>query len=297
MRLIRFALFAIVGAFAGVATAVIASSILAPRYQASFTISPAQSSNKLSSISVDVPFGGDLLDGLSGGSGSPGRVNYDRFLAVLSGRGIAQEIATSPVLMHRIFAPQWDAISRQWHPAGGLSATTGRQLREWFGIPGWQPPGPDDVMRYLDSHLIVTPLRKGTMHEVAIVSTDPKLSLDLTRFVLERADATLRSHDLGNSAFNVGYLREQLAANSIAELRSSISRDLSSEMLKQMQVRNPRPYGIEIFSEPALQSRPVFPNPPIMTLFGLVGGAVVGLVLAFLTASSTRVEEPELLPA
>lgn len=297
MRLIRLAAFAIFGALAGVAIAVFASSLLAPSYQASFTISPAQSSGKSSSISLDVPFGGDLLDGLSGGSSGPGRVNYDRFLAVLSGRGIAQEIATSPALMHRIFAPQWDAVSRKWHPAGGIAATTGRQLRQWFGIPGWQPPGPDDVMRYLDSHLIVTPLRKGTMHEIAIVSADPKLSLDLTRFVLERADATLRSHDLGNAAFNISYLRDQLAVNSIAELRGSISRDLSSEMLKQMQVRNPRPYGIEIFSEPALQSRPIFPNPPIMTLFGLLGGAVLGLLLAFLTANSTRQDEPELLGA
>ena len=285
MNFPRFIIFSILGGLLGLGGAVFIASVLPPVYEASLTISPSSYGPRSTGISLDLSVSAESLlsgsDPISGGQ--PGRANYERFLAVLSGRGLAQEIAVSPVLMHRMFASQWDPVKRRWHPPTGLAAAASRSLRSTYGLPDWSPPDTDAVLRFLDAHLLITPLRKGTLHELSVVSDDKGLALDLLRFVLTHADSTLRDHDLENTSFNVEYLYQQLRTVPVAELQSAISKSLSGELLRQMNTRNPRPYAIEVFSTPALHSRPVFPNPVMMTLFGLLGGMVVGALTAFLT--------------
>jgi hypothetical protein len=281
MRFHALLIYPAIGIATGIFLSLISANILPKKYEAAFVAAAPQDSSKSIDLPIDLPFTSDVLSGLGSGSGE-GKANYNRFLATLSGRDLATDIAQDPKLMHEIFASQWDSKNKIWRAPSGLASALSRTVKSMYGMSPWQKPNAESVMRYLDSSMSVLPMRKGLFHKVSISDKSPELALALTRRILVSADDILRQKDIKDAAFNIYFLQEKLITSNLSETRASISKSLSIELLKQMRLKNPRPYTLEVFSSPALTVRPVFPNPLMMLLFGILGGGILGLIVAYI---------------
>jgi hypothetical protein len=262
--------------------------VVNPSYEASMVLAPPNVA--LSSSNSQAGFGSgsggsgltDLL-GLKGAQEGPSP--YDKFVLMLPGRELAVKLSDDPVIMHTIFASDWDKDRKVWTRGGGMSSAI-RDFVGWmFGRGGWSPPGPDELSNYIQGAVLVKP---SDQHDVTLL-TYRNHDAKFARYFLEQlvltADGVIRDGDRRRYENYQGYLSEQIAQASAVDLRQSLIALYASVTQHIMLVSGNMTYAVDILDGPRVTRRPVDPSiTKTYLIFGLVG-MVMGMLLAVARAS------------
>ena len=126
--------------------ALLALRMIEPSFTATLIVGPTAAEGLLGRGTPlpDLP-SGSMINGAVHGAGEK-MSYYERFLYELTSLSVANELASSPEIMRRVFEPMWNAKEQAWGPDPGLVPRLRRMLsrsrRTAFMVgAGWTRPG------------------------------------------------------------------------------------------------------------------------------------------------------------
>jgi len=263
----------------GLLIAVIILETATYRYTASLKVTPVQANTS------SLPGGLSSLSALAGVSIGRGDVvkPFILYVQTVKGRGVAVALARQPQMMHHIFAAQWDAAGRRWHPApsltGGLS--TGFQRLVGVPIPGWHPPGAAEVQEWLEKRLGTQEDPKNGVAVVTLSDVDPAFATRVLTTIHQVADDLLRARTLQRTSNYIAYLQATLPTVTLVEHRQDLANILADQEKQRMIASaTGSAFAAEPLGAVTVSDRPTTPDAPLVLLGGVAGGALIGLLAA-----------------
>jgi uncharacterized protein involved in exopolysaccharide biosynthesis len=268
------------GALLGLGLSVLYLEMATYRYTATLIVTPVKSEmtqlpgniSGLAAIAgINLPGGGGAND-------------FNLYILGLQSRQVASELAKNVDIMHRLFDSQYDAVSGQWRRPLGIIATFSSAGKSALGIPvaEWRPPGSGELQKFLETSVKVVTDRKSNITSISVDHEDPQFAVELITDLHDKTDAVLRSQALARADQAIGYLERQLSRVQLAEHREALAAMLGEQEKARMLASSAAPYVAQPFGAAVVSSRPTSPQPVIVLLVGVLGGAVFGL-LAMLT--------------
>jgi hypothetical protein len=116
--------------------AVLVLRMIEPGFTATLIVGPTAAEGLLGrGAPVPGPLSGSMINGLAHGAGET-MSYYERFLYELTSLSVANELASQPEIMRRVFEPMWDAGAQAWGPDLGLGPRLRQRISELVGRPG-----------------------------------------------------------------------------------------------------------------------------------------------------------------
>jgi uncharacterized protein involved in exopolysaccharide biosynthesis len=186
-------------------------------------------------------------------------------LAVLKSRGFAQSFIEEKNLTNVILAHKWDAAEGRWK---------GPEMR-------W--PDVRDAVTYFDRKIRrVTLDRKTGLVTIAIEWKDPVVAADWANTLAVRLNEQMRERAIAESTENVGYLKAEIAANSLVALQQPMSNLLEMELQKAMLARSNRQFAFRVIDSAQPPKRSFKPKMvPVVALSTLLGAFLALVALLF----------------
>ena len=97
--------------------ALLALRMIEPSFTATLIVGPTAAEGLLGQ-GVPNLLSGSMISGVVHGAGEK-MSYYDRFLYELTSLSVANELASQPEIMQRVFEPMWDASAQAWVPTAG----------------------------------------------------------------------------------------------------------------------------------------------------------------------------------
>lgn len=268
------------GALLGLGLSVLYLGMATYRYTATLIVTPVKSEmtqlpgniSGLAAIAgINLPGGGGAND-------------FNLYILGLQSRQVASELAKNVEIMHRVFHSQYDPVSGQWRRPVGVIAIFSSAGKSALGIPGaeWRPPGSGELQKFLETNVKVVTDRKSNITNISVDYKDPQFAVELITDLHDETDAVLRRQALERADQAIGYLERQLSRVQLAEHREALAAMLSEQEKARMLASSTAPYAAQPFGAAVVSSRPTSPQPVIVLLAGVLGGAVFGL-LAMMT--------------
>jgi hypothetical protein len=211
---------------------------------------------------------------------------FGLYLDSLKTRDIADELAKDPVIMHTLFASQWDEATQSWHePAMSKNQAYYKEIYDALGFPSvpWHAPDSESLQQVL-SGLINVELdpRRPYLATVAVNYYDPQFAVKLLTDLHKTADNALRQKAIRRTNDYIAFLNNLLSRVTIVEHRTSIAQSLSEQEKTAMIAQSGSAYAAEPFERPWVSSIPVYPKPLPTLAEGVFLGALGGSLLALL---------------
>ena len=223
------------------------------------------------------------------GAGLPIAQNGSEFrlyLDSLKTRDIADELAKDPVIMHTLFASQWDETTQSWHEPGMTKTNAWiKRIKDDLGFPSvpWHAPDSESLQEFLGQLINVeTDPRRPYLATVVVNWYDPQFALKLLGDLHKTADNALRQKAIRRTNDYIAFLNNLLSRVTVAEHRTSIAQSLSEQEKTAMIAQSGSAYAAEPFERPWVSSTPVAPKPVPALMEGAFLGAVGGSFLALL---------------
>jgi hypothetical protein len=232
-------------------------------------------------------------------AGFPLGQNGDEFrlyLDSLKTRDIADELAKDPVIMHTLFASEWDQASQSWHeppPPTGTDAWI-KRIEDWLGFPSvtWHAPDGESLEGVLGQIVnIEQDPRRIYVATVSVTYYDPQFALKLLNILHKAADNALRQKSIRRTTDYIAFLNNLLSKVTVVEHRTAIAQALSDQEKAAMIAQSGSAYAAEPFERPWVGTSPVSPKPMQSLAQGAFLGALLGSLLALLkwgTAARVR---------
>lgn len=250
------------------------------RYTATLIVTPAKS--EMTQLPGNIS-GLAAIAGINF-SGGDGENDFNLYVLGLQSDQIAAEFVKRNDITHRLFDRDYDPVLGQWRRPSGLLAIISTATKSALGIPGaeWRPPGPTDLQEFLEEEVKVSTDRKTKVTTISVDHEDPLFAAKLITELHEETDAILRRQALARADQSIDYLERQLSRVQLAEHREALAEMLGAQEKARMLASSAAPYAAQPFGTAVVSSKPTSPQPVIVLLIGLVGGAIFG-VLAMLT--------------
>jgi hypothetical protein len=268
------------GALGAVLLALVYLHIADYTYTATLMVSPVMSS---SSDNMAGKLGG--LKGLASLAGvnigdNLGTQDFMLYQAGLYSRDVADELAKNPVVMHTVFASQWDGAAKQWSQPSGLMQGVVAVVKGAIGIPGqpWQPPGGAVLQEYIADNVAVA---ADTEKPIVTISYRDKSQWFAAYFLreLDRAvDNKLRTNALTRAQQYSAYLSDQLTKITNADVREALMSTLSEQEKIKMMASATAPYAAQPFGNPSASRKPASPKPLLVMIAAVFIGVSLGVV-------------------
>lgn len=197
-------------------------------------------------------------------------------------REVAIRLAGDAALMHKVFAREWDARSRQWHDPGGFGNDLARGLYRLLGVPvpDWTPPDAARLQAWINANVALEQTAKTPIATIRLADTDRAFAIAFLTRLHVTVDAWLRERTLARTADNIAYLNQRLPTVTLADHRQALFATLSDQQQRQMMARNPAAYAAEPFGIATAGITPASPRqlPTLVVAVGL--GLFFGVILA-----------------
>ena len=164
--------------------ALLALRMIEPSFTATLIVGPTAAEGLLGQGVPDL-LSGSMISGVVHGAGEK-MSYYDRFLYELTSLSVANELASQPEIMQRVFEPMWDAGAQAWGPDRRLGPRLRRMLSELAGRPSWSVPDGRDLARFLKSRIQVQQIGNTPLRRISYRHPDPEFA----RLLLSRLYAT-----------------------------------------------------------------------------------------------------------
>jgi uncharacterized protein involved in exopolysaccharide biosynthesis len=267
------------GALVGLGLSVLYLEMATYRYTATLIVTPAKSEmtqlpgniSGLAAIAgINVPGGGGAND-------------FNLYMLGLQSRQVAAKLAENDDIMHRLFDSQYDPVLGQWRRPSGLLASFSLAAKSALGIPGaeWRPPGPADLQKFLETSVKVVTDRKSNITRISVDHEDPPFAAKLITELHDKTDAVLRRQALARADQSIDYLERQLSRVQLSEHREALAAMLGEQEKARMLASSAAPYAAQPFGTAVVSSKPTSPQPVIVLLVGLIGGAILGVLAMF----------------
>ncbi len=256
----RHYVWLLLGFVGGVASGVLAGSMMSPTYRTSVVLTPAGESAQAGVLGgIGSGLGGlAALAGVSLGAGG----DRTQALEVLRSRQLARSFIEKNQLLPALFPPD---------------------RRSLFGKPGTQSL--EDAVRLFSQRVIqIQEDRRTGVVVVSVSWHDPQLAAAWANDFVSLADETLRQRAVMDAKRGREYLERELARTQIVELRQAaaglIENSLKSEMIAS--TRQDFAFGV---ADPAVAPDPddtVRPKKKLLAVSGGIAGMVAAACLVWL---------------
>ncbi|MDJ0751165.1 MAG: Wzz/FepE/Etk N-terminal domain-containing protein [Woeseiaceae bacterium] len=254
---------AVLGVLAGLTY----SLVSAKWYRAEVVLVPTSGEN-VSALSGNL----SALSGLIGLRGFGNRESLTtESIAMLKSGDFTEGFIQSENLLPVLFEEFWDETEQRWisqdeedHP----------DLR-------------DGVRRMQETVLTVIQDPQTSLVRVAVEWTDPVLAASWANSLVERLNGHMRQRALKEAESNIVYLKSQMAENTLAPLRSSISGLLEAELEKVMLARGNVEFIFRVVDSAVAPKQPVRPRILVVVVLSAFVFTVIGF-LGILASAAIR---------
>ncbi len=204
-------------------------------------------------------FGGlASLAGISAGSSSTGT---DEALAVLRSRQFIGQFIADRQLLPLLYAEKWDPNANHWRVPSGNEPTVGQAVKYFTR----------DILN-------LTQDKKTNLITLQIEWKDRVLAAEWANDLVRRINAVMRARSLANADASLAYLRKELDLASVVETRVAISRLVEAQVNQRMISSVTDEFSFRVVDRAIApdQGDTARPNKPLMIIFGLFTGIVLG---------------------
>lgn len=230
---------------------------------------------------------------LAGIAGSTSASPFDLYLASLTSRAVADDLARDRTIMRAVFANEVDPARGGWRePPSRLGAVKTTLLRAFgIAVQPWRAPDAARLQAYL-AHEIVTGRASANspITNISFTHSDPRFAAVLLNQISQSADNRVRRADLARARNYIAYLTIKLATVTLAEQRFAIAGILADQERQAMIASSGLSYAAQTIEPAAV---PITPSstPPVLVLFAaMLLGALVGGFLALVDFGPTGVK-------
>jgi hypothetical protein len=197
-------------------------------------------------------------------------------------RDVAEDLARNPVVMHTIFARQWDDGAKRWLPPNGLVRAVAVAVKGAIGIPDqpWQAPGGAALQEYIADNVSVA---ADAEKPIVTVSYRDKSQWFAAYFLheLDRAvDNKLRTNALTRAQQYSAYISEQLTRITNADVREALMATLTEQEKIKMMASATAAYAAQPFGTPSASRKPTSPKPFLVLFAAAITGGLAGSAAA-----------------
>jgi uncharacterized protein involved in exopolysaccharide biosynthesis len=238
----------------------VAYALNAPEvFKAEILLAPAQEETSSASSALS-QFGG--LAAMAGVT-IPADSNVERVLATLETRVFLKKFIEEKNLLPFIFEDFWDAASNSW-----------------------KLPVDQDALIPEDG---ISPLRraielnqdKGGLITLSISWKDPQVAAQWANDLVKQLNEQLREQAIADSRKRVGYLEQELAKNTLQDMRAVLYNLLESEKQKAMLANVNEDFALEVIDPAVAPETREKPKRKLIVALGGVCGGFLGIFAVF----------------
>ena len=204
------------------------------------------------------------------------------YVESVASRAVADQLATDPELMKRVFRSEWDASTNRYVERLTTFDSIANSLRDLFGIPvfPWTPPDGARLQLYLQNSVEVVEDTRKPIVTLRYEHEDPAFATAFLATLDRAIDSELRRKTLDRVNENITYLSQQLTAVRLAEHRQAIIGMLSEQEKSRMMASSTAPIAAETVSGPTSSFRPTKPRQLLVIAATVLAGFLLGCILA-----------------
>jgi uncharacterized protein involved in exopolysaccharide biosynthesis len=204
------------------------------------------------------------------------------YVESVASRAVADQLATDPELMKRVFKSEWDASTNRYVERVTTFGSIANSLRELLGIPvfPWTPPDGARLQIYLQSSVEVSEDTRKPIVTLRYDHEDPAFAAAFLATLDRAIDSELRKKTLDRVNENIAYLSQQLTTVRLAEHRQAIIDMLSEQEKSRMMASSTAPIAAETVSGPTSSFRPTKPRQLLVIAATVLAGFLLGCILA-----------------
>ncbi len=212
----------------------------------------------------------------------------ERFLQVMKSVRLAERMQVKYGLLQTIWKGSWDAENKKWlSPQYGWVGSLKNRVVEAFGLPTWAPPSTVSLAGYLGS--IGNEMLDGDMRSLVFRHDDPDFGIWLLNSVFTETDSMMREEATIWNERKIEYLQNKLQGVTIQEYRQTLLALVAKEERGRMLLQSDLPFTVDVMDAPYASPMPTSPRPLRSLILSLIGGLIVGAVLAlFIDAMRAR---------
>jgi uncharacterized protein involved in exopolysaccharide biosynthesis len=237
----------------------------------------------------DLP-AGSLVNAAVHGAGE--RMSYyERFLYEMTSLSVANELASAPEIMRRVFEPMWDAGAQAWVPDPGPVPRLRRMLSDLVGRPSWSAPDGRDLVRYLRSRILVQQIGNTPMRRISYRHPDPEFARLLLNRLYAATEGQLRTIAVRGNATMIDEYARMIHVTSDLEHKRALWATLIGHERFATMMNVDLPLAADLLEPAAADALPDTPDPAMVLPIAIAAGLVLGLILVFLRTipdTSTR---------
>jgi uncharacterized protein involved in exopolysaccharide biosynthesis len=248
-----------------------------PVYRVVMSVSPAPTSQgSMPSESGSSTLGALLSLGSGGASG-----DYTHYQVMLTSTAVAQRLADKYGMLQIVFAGQWDAKTKSWHPPPStLMGRLKEPLIRLAHIQPWNPPDATALAAYLKQNLLITPSTQNDIVEIQMDTSDVVFGKRLMLLAHKEANNLLGEQVARHASQEAAYLEKKLSQTAVADYRSTLLSLLSQQEKTIMLTQTDASYAAEILDQPIASPTPVSPRPVLSVFVAILVGAILGMLLS-----------------
>jgi uncharacterized protein involved in exopolysaccharide biosynthesis len=237
----------------------------------------------------DLP-AGSLVNAAVHGAGE--RMSYyERFLYEMTSLSVANELATAPEIMRRVFEPMWDAEAQAWVPDPGPVPRLRRMLSDLVGRRSWSVPDGRDLVRYLRSRILVQQIGNTPMRRISYRHPDPEFARLLLNRLYAVSERQLRAIAVRGNSTMIDEYERMIRVASDLEHKSALRATLIGHERFAMMMNVDLPLAADLLEPAVTDALPDTPDPAMVLPIAIAAGLVLGLILVFVRSvpeTSTR---------
>ncbi|TPE63656.1 hypothetical protein FJQ54_02000 [Sandaracinobacter neustonicus] len=206
--------------------------------------------------------------------------DFGLFLDGLKSRETAAAVAGEHEIVSRMFPAEWNQTTKSWLPPP--ETILSRLKRSLLGPnESWRAPDASRVQEFITTNVKVVVSQDSSIVLVSMENADPEFARNLISRLAYHSDRLNRERALVRAADHVRFLETELARETLAVQRDSLTELLTQQLRTRMMASSNLPYSADIFSAASTVDRPTSPNRPLILIGALVFGHFLGILALF----------------
>ena len=247
-------------------------------YTATMLVSPTALENAPSASSALSSVAG--LASMAGISiGSTNSSDFEKYVALLQSRDVADDLAKNQYIMSNAFPKWWDADSKKFVHPWGILGVVDWLYRFALGVPDWHSPTGEDLWLYLQQNLIINANAANTINTIQFKHPNPKFSAAFLQLVHDDANAIMREAARVTSEHRIAYLDKQLLLVTNQADQQALITLLTQEQQKAMLVAADKYYAATMLDPPQSTYWPTWPPGIVLTAAAILIGFLAACTL------------------
>lgn len=194
----------------------------------------------------------------------PSDSNVEQVVATLNSRKFLRTYIRENKLMPILFEEIWDIDNQVWLVSSADDEPTEQNAIESF-----------------KGFLSVDEDKKTSLISLAISWKDPKVAAQWANDLVKQLNEQLREQAIADSKKRVGYLEQELAKNTLQDMRAVLYNLLESEKQKAMLANVNEDFALKVIDPAVAPATRVKPNRKLIVALGGVSGVFLGIFTVF----------------